>query len=142
VPPLSPRLTEILDALPLEPGMRVLEIGGAPGALGRRIAERIGPEGFVLEIDRSGTGAARIEDLAVDEIAAGRMAVRCVAVEEFQLLDGEAPFDLAIAVRVGALDGRHPDAGAQAIPRLRAALVPGGRVYIDGGTPLRELPLD
>ena len=70
------------------------------------------------------------------------MAVRCVAVEEFQLLDGEAPFDLAIAVRVGALDGRHPDAGAQAIPRLRSALVPGGRVYTDGGSPLRELPLD
>lgn len=51
----------------------------------------------------------------------------------------DVPFDIVFAVRVGALDGRHPDAGQQAIARIRAALAPGGRVFVDGGQPLREL---
>ncbi|MFN5717919.1 MAG: SAM-dependent methyltransferase, partial [Bradyrhizobium sp.] len=45
---------------------------------------------------------------------------------------GEAPFDLVVAVRVGALDGRHPAAGARAWPRIRAALAPSGRIFVDG----------
>jgi hypothetical protein len=64
-----------------------------------------------------------------------------VAAEEFELLPGEAPFDLAFAVRVGALDGRHPRAGEQARRRIAAALTPGGRLFIDGGDPLREIDL-
>lgn len=67
---LSPRLRAIVDALPLRPGLRVIEIG-------------------------CGTG--------------------------------------------GAFDGRHPRAGALALVRLGRCLVPGGRLLIDGGTPLREV---
>ena len=37
---LSPRLQEVLDALPLRPGLRVLEVGCGPGALARAIAAR------------------------------------------------------------------------------------------------------
>ena len=136
---LSPRLAEIVEALPLEPGMRVLEIGGAPGAAARVVAERVG---HVLVVDRSATGIAQVERLAAAEIAAGRLSVRCAAAEDFELAPGEAPFDLAFAVRVGALDGRHPRAGEAARARIRAALVPGGRLFIDGGDPLREVPLD
>jgi hypothetical protein len=62
-----------------------------------------------------------------------------VRVEDFVLEQDEAPFDLAFAVRVGALDGRHPQAGQQALVRLRAALAPTGRLLIDGGDPLREV---
>ncbi|WP_256839373.1 hypothetical protein [Ornithinimicrobium faecis] len=29
-----------------------------------------------------------------------------------------------------------------ALPRIRAALVPGGTLLVDGGDPLREIPLD
>ncbi|MDL4816989.1 hypothetical protein [Actinomadura opuntiae] len=43
------------------------------------------------------------------------------------------------AVRVGALDGRDPEAGRQAVRRIAAVLAPGGRVFVDGGDPLREL---
>jgi hypothetical protein len=64
-----------------------------------------------------------------------------VRVEDFVLEQNETPFDLAFAVRVGALDGRHPDAGQQALARLRAALAPTGRLLVDGGDPLREVPL-
>jgi hypothetical protein len=43
---LSPRLAAVVDALPLSPGLRVLEIGGAPGAAARaRIAAALTPAG-------------------------------------------------------------------------------------------------
>ena len=86
---LSPRLVEIVDALPLRSGMRVLEIGGAPGAAARAVAKRIG-DGHVLVIDRSPKGVAQVERLAAAEIAAGRLSVRCVAAEEFEPAPGEA----------------------------------------------------
>jgi cyclopropane fatty-acyl-phospholipid synthase-like methyltransferase len=127
--------------LPLRPGMRILEIGGAPGTAARAVVERVG-DGHVLVIDRSATGVAQVERLAAAEIAAGRLSVRCVAAEDFELEPGEPPYDLAFAVRVGALDGRHPRAGEQARRRIRAALVPGGQLFIDGGDPLREVRLD
>lgn len=138
---LSPRLAEIFEALPLRPGLRVIEIGGAPGTLGRLVAERVGATGFVMEIDRSARGIAQIERLAAAEIACGRLGVRRVAVEDFELLDGEARYDLAFAIRVGALDGRHPELGRRAIARLNEVLVPGGRLFVDGGDPLREVAL-
>lgn len=76
------------------------------------------------------------------ETALGRLHFRHVAVEDFELEKGERPYDIAFAVRVGALDGRHPEAGRVARQRIRRALVQGGRLYIDGGDPVRELPLD
>ncbi len=138
---LSPRLAAIVDALPLRPGMRVLEIGGAPGAAAKAVCARIAPGGHVLVIDRSGKGVALVERNAAAEIAAGVLSVRRVAAEDFRLVDGESPFDLAFAVRVGAFDGRHPRAGVRARARVRAALVPGGRLFIDGGAPLLDVDL-
>ena len=138
---LSPRLADIVAALPLRPEMRVLEIGGAPGAAARAVAERIGERGHVLVIDRSVRGIAETNRLAALEIAAGRLSTRCVAVEDFALLADEAAYDLAFAVRVGALDGRHPRAGREAVRRIAAALVPGGVLFVDGGNPLRSVPL-
>lgn len=137
---LSPRLAAIVDALPLRPGMRVLEIGGAPGAAAKAVAHRIG-DGHILVIDRSAKGVALIEQGAADEIAQGLLSTRCVAAEDFTLDPDEAPFDLAFAIRVGALDGRHPEAGIRARARIAAALTPGGRLLIDGGTPLRQVEL-
>lgn len=137
---LSARLEEIVNALPLRSGMRVLEIGGAPGAAAREVAKRIG-DGHILVIDRSVKGVAQIERNAAAEIAGGRLSVRQAAAEEFELEPGEAPYDLAFAVRVGALDGRHPEAGRLALARIAAALTPEGKLYIDGGDPLRELVL-
>lgn len=137
---LSPRLAAIVDALPLMPGMRVLEIGGGPGAAARVVTQRIG-EGHILMIDRSEKSVALAQRNAAAEITAGRMSVRRVAVEDFELIQSEEPFDLAFAVRVGALDGRHPKAGRAALQRIKNALTPQGRLFIDGGTPLREVQL-
>ena len=128
---LSPRLKAILEALPLAPGMRVLEVGCGPGALARAMPSMIG-DGHVLGIDRSDRAIAQAIAGSRDEIAAGRLSFRTVAAEDFVIEPGEAPFDLVVAVRVGALDGRHPEAGARALPRLRAALAPSGRIFVDG----------
>ncbi|MBR0670222.1 SAM-dependent methyltransferase [Neoroseomonas soli] len=138
---LSARLQAIVDALPLRPGLRVLEIGCGPGAAARAIARRVG-SGHVLGIDRSGAAITLARETCRDEVAAGRLSFRQVAVEAFSLDPGEAPYDIAVAIRVGALDGRHPEAGRKALPRIAAALGPDGRLFTDGGTPLREVALD
>ena len=138
---LSPRLRAIVDALPLRPGLRVLEIGCGPGAAVRVVAERVQPGGHVLAVDRSATAIAQVTSTATELIASGALSARRVAAEDLELEPEEAPYDLAFAVRVGALDGRHPAAGDLALARLRAVLVPGGRLFIDGGDPLREIEL-
>ena len=138
---LSPRLATIVEALPLGPGMRVLEIGGAPGTAAKAVCARIAPGGHILVIDRSAKGVALIEQNAAAEIASELLSVRLVAAEDFTLAPGEPPFDLAFAIRVGALDGRHPRDGIRARERIRQALGPGGRLLIDGGSPLRDVDL-
>ena len=138
--PLSPRIEALVSALPLYPGVRVLEIGCGPGAAAREVARRIG-HGHVLAIDRSATAVQQTIAGSPLEISSGRLSARQAAVEEFELLPGEAPFDLAFAFRVGALDGRHPELERRALQCIARALVPGGRLFIDGGSPLREVPL-
>lgn len=138
---LSDRLRRVVDALPQVTGMRVLEVGGAPGAAAREIARRVGPEGHVLVLDRSRTGVERTRGASADLVAAGRLSTLCAAVEDFVLDPRTAPFDLALACRVGVLDGRHPALEAAALANLGRALVPGGRLYVDTGDPLREVPL-
>lgn len=131
----------MVDALPLHPGLRVIEIGCGPGAAARAVADRVGPHGHVLAVDRSEKAIAQLTDAAAELIAAGRLTPRQVAAEDLELAPGEQRYDIAFAVRVGAFDGRHPGAGAQALERLGGALVPGGRLFIDGGNPLREVPV-
>jgi SAM-dependent methyltransferase len=138
---LSPRLAAVVDALPLRPGLRVIEIGCGPGAAARAIADRVGPHGHVLAIDRSAKAIAQLTDLSADLIAAGRLTARQVAAEALVLAPNERRYDIAFAVRVGAFDGRHPVAGAQALERLGRALVPGGRLFVAGGDPLRAVAI-
>ena len=42
---LSPRLLAVVEALPLEPGLRVLEVGPGTGAAAREVARRVQPGG-------------------------------------------------------------------------------------------------
>jgi SAM-dependent methyltransferase len=141
VPELSRRLRAVVDALPLQPGSRVIEVGCGPGAAAREVARRVGPTGHVLAVDRSPRAIEQLRRSAADLIEVGVLSVRAVACEDLVLEDGEDRYDLAFAVRVGALDGRHPEAGERARHRLAQALVAGGKLLVDGGDPLREVEL-
>lgn len=138
---LSPRLEAIVEALPLRPGIRVLEIGCGPGAAAREIATRIG-NGHILAIDRSAKAIRQAINASRDEISSGHLSFRQVAAENLTLEADERPFDIAFAVRVGALDGRHPMIGQAALPRIAKALTKNGKLFIDGGEPLREIRLE
>lgn len=137
---LSPRLSAIVDALPLQPHLRVLEIGCGPGAAARAVAARL-VTGHIVAIDRSARAIAHARIAAAEEISSGRMSVRQVPAEDFCLLPHEEPFDLVFAVRVGALDGRHPEVGERVLQRIARATTTGARLFTDGGQPLRELPI-
>lgn len=135
---LSPRLALIVDALPLDPTSHVLEIGCRPGAAARAVAARL-MTGHLLAIDRSATAIAQARANAETERAAGRMTLRRAAVEDFVLQDDDEPFDIVFAVRVGALDGRHPHVGELAMQRLAEATKPRSPpVYRRGPTPSRN----
>jgi trans-aconitate methyltransferase len=139
-PGLSPRLAAIVNALPIRPHSRVLEIGCGPGAAARAVAARL-TTGHILAIDRSASAVAQARAAAAEEIAAGRMSVRQAAVEDLFLHADEEPYDIVFGVRVGALDGRHPEAGERALERIATATTAGARLFIDGGDPLRELTI-
>lgn len=136
----SERITAFVEALPLKPGLRVLEIGCGPGVAARAVTRRIG-HGFILAIDRSEKAIQSARAGSADEMALGCLDFRCVAIEDFALRPGEDLFDIAFAMRVGALDGRHPETGREALARIKSALKPGGRLFIDGGDPLKEVEL-
>ena len=136
---VSSRLMTIVDALPLEPGTRVLEIGCGPGAMAREIARRL-EHGHVLGIDRSAKAITRARAASSAELASGRLSLRCIAIEDFELELDEAPFDIAVAIRVGALDGRHAELEERAHRRIAAALTSRGRLFVECRGQVREIP--
>lgn len=138
---LSKRLNDIVLALPLKDGIRILEIGCGPGAMAREITKQIG-YGYILAIDRSAKAIQQCIAGSQKEIATGKLSFRQAAVEKFELGPGEALFDVAIAVRVGALDGRHPEIEKQSLQNIAKALTTTGKLFIDAGNPLKEIKLD
>lgn len=99
---LSPRLAAVVDALPLQPCSRVLEIGCGPGAAARAVAARL-TTGHILAIDRSAAAIAQAEAVSMKEIRSGRMSLRQVAAEERSMQErapqmrySSRPDDLAV----------------------------------------------
>lgn len=138
---ISNRLLEIINALPLKEGLRILEIGCGPGAMAREIVSKIG-NGYILAIDRSNKAIQQAKAGAQKELAEGNIAFKQIAIENFELEPDEKMFDIAVAIRVGALDGRHPEIEKQALTKIAKALTKRGKLFIDGGNPLKEINLD
>ncbi len=137
---ISERLQEIIDALPLEKGSRVLEIGCGTGVAARAITGRE-ESIYVLAMDRSAKAVEQAIKSSEAEMSNGMLRFIQAKIEEFEWPEQEPPFDFAFAVRVGALDGRHPEIEKAALKRIAKALKPGGRLFIDGGNPVKEIDL-
>ena len=138
---LSKRLEDIVNALPLKDGIRILEIGCGPGAMAREISNRI-RSGYILAIDRSEKAIQQANIGSQNEIKTGKLAFRKIAIEKFELDKNEKLFDIAVAIRVGALDGRHPEIEEQSLKNISRALKIDGKLFIDGGQPLKEIKLE
>lgn len=138
---LSSRLLEIIEALPLRKGMHVLEIGCGTGAMAVEIAERIG-EGFVLGIDRSPKAIVQAMKNSKADADKSKIKFEQVAIENFGWEKNAPLFDIAVAIRVGALDGRHPEIHQAAMKNIARAVKLDGKLLIDGGNPLKEIKLD
>lgn len=126
---ISQRLLHLVSMLPLTENMRVLEIGCGSGAAAREICSRF-KNIYVLGIDRSDKAIAQSIAGSKKEITAGKLNFRKSAIETFAP-EREPLFDLAFAIRVGALDGRHPELEKQAKERIKAALKKKGKLFID-----------
>ena len=136
---ISKRLEEIVAALPLKEGQRILEIGCGTGVVAREIVKRIN-DVYVLGLDRSERAIRQCLLASKTEISKGKVAFLKVAVEDYEF-DSDALFDFALAIRVGALDGRHPQIEEKAFTNIAKALKKNGKLFIDGGSPLKEVDL-
>ncbi len=118
---LSERLSKIINSLPLSEGLRVLEIGCGSGALARAVVKCVG-NGHVLAIDRSEKAIQQAINLSEKEIASDKLTFIQTSIETFKLEVNTKPYDLAIAILVGALDGRHPEIEQHALQNIAKAL--------------------
>ncbi|QQR39182.1 SAM-dependent methyltransferase [Devosia rhizoryzae] len=132
----SSRIAEYVAALPLRPDMAVLEIGCGPGVAARLVC-RLLEQGHILAIDRSAKAIEQARAGSAAELKTGRIAFRQVAIEDFVLDPNDGLFDLAFAMRVGALDGRHPELQELAMRRIKVALKPDGLLFIDDAPAVR-----
>ena len=135
---ISKRLKEIVDALPLKKGIRILEIGCGTGVAAREIVNRV-DDIYVLAIDRSAKAIEQAKKNAEKEIEKGKLNFFQAKIEDFELPANEKPFDFAFAVRVGALDGRHPEIEKQSLEKIIKALKKNGEIFVDGGNPLKKI---
>lgn len=137
---ISPRLLEFINALPLKKGIRVLEIGCGTGVAAREIVNRM-ENSYVFAIDRSQKAIELGIKYSDSEIKKGQLKFFQTKIENFELPDNEIKFDIAFAIRVGALDGRHPEIEKESLKNIAKALKKNGKLYIDGGNPLKEINL-
>lgn len=137
---ISVRLLEIVNTLPFKKGMRILEIGCGTGVMARAIANQIG-SGKVLAIDRSAKAIELAKKNSSSEISSGRLQFVHAKIEAFELPKDEPLYDIAFGIRVGALDGRHPEIQQQALANISKSLKKNGKLFIDGGNPLKEIKL-
>jgi trans-aconitate methyltransferase len=80
---ISKRMEEIVTALPLKEGVRILEIGCGTGVVAREIAKRFN-DVYLLGIDRSAKAIKQCVYSSPGEISSGKLQFQKVAVEDFQ----------------------------------------------------------
>jgi len=122
-----------VDALALEPGERLLELGCGPGEGLERLRERVGPDGAVVGVDYSPGMVRRARDRVR---TAGWSNVGVVRGDATRPIATDA-FDAVYAAMSITATG-----DADAVARTaREALRPGGRIAVLDARPLQRFPL-
>jgi SAM-dependent methyltransferase len=122
------RPEEVLDALEIQPGFVVADVGAGGGYFAERLAKRVGPRGHVLATD--------VQDEMIEALQA-RVAERSldnVTVVRAGFDDPTLPADCCDLVLFSAVYKEIRDREAY-MRRLAPALRPGGRVAILGFRP-------
>jgi arsenite methyltransferase len=112
-----------LDALGLQAGERVLDLGCGPGFLAAEMAEQVGASGRVDAVDMSPSMLALA---ARREHSAGAAPVVLAEGDVTKLPFGDAQFDAAVSTQVFEYVADMPGALAE----VRRVLVDGGRLLI------------
>ncbi len=123
------RIRWAVEMLGVEPGDRLLEIGGGPGVAASLVCERL-DRGRLLLIDRSETAIERTRRRNPEHIASGRLALETVDVAEFD--PGRARFDKVFAVNVNVF---WTTPATEELARIRRALDHDGRLLVFYETP-------
>lgn len=114
---------ELVQALALEPGMTVADLGAGTGYLSRRLSQAVGPEGTVLAVDPEPRLVAHLRERAEREGTANLVPV--LASKNNPRLPARS-VDLVLL-----LDTYHHIDGRRAYFReLRRALRPGGQLVV------------
>jgi demethylmenaquinone methyltransferase/2-methoxy-6-polyprenyl-1,4-benzoquinol methylase len=116
-----------LDALGLDPGDRVLELGCGPGNSLAALADRVGPAGRVVALDYSAGMVGRARD---------RPTVDVLRADATRPPVADGSFDAVYA----AMSLSATADPAAAVEGARAALRPGGRLVVLDARPFRRAP--
>jgi SAM-dependent methyltransferase len=127
--PVSPEgVDELVEAIDLHSGARVLDLGCGKGELLLRLAERFGAHGVGVDLQ----GELLAEARALAAVRAPDRDVRFVEADVTAFVPERAEFDLAATV------GATPDSYRATLGRLRDLVRPGGLVLLGEGYWRRE----
>ena len=118
---LHRRRLAVLDAISVQPGERVLEVGCGGGTMLPMLAAVVGKTGRVVGIDISADQIA-----AADALCAGTNFVEAAVHDVNQLPYGDGSFDAIIAIQVL----EYLDQPSKALSELRRVCSGGGRIVI------------
>lgn len=113
--------SELLAALDLQPGQRVLELGAGTGDLARQLARAVGPTGTVLATD---VAEGMVELLR--DTAAGVPNVEVARLDAMDIDAPDASVD-AVVFRMGLMFLAEPE---RALAECRRVLTPTGRLAL------------
>jgi cyclopropane fatty-acyl-phospholipid synthase-like methyltransferase len=123
------RIRWAVETVAVEPGDRLLEIGGGPGVAASLVCERL-DRGSLLLIDRSMTAIERTRRRNSEHVGSGRLALERVDVADFD--PGTARFDKVFAVNVNVF---WTTPATEELARIRKALDHEGRLFLFFETP-------